>query len=92
MKCGFGQISEQKETYHDGVGQLLNAEKQIWVTREVKTKAKGKNRKRHSVLQKKNEKKNKRRKKTNKCPVLSGVLASGTNPTINGGPPGPMKT
>jgi len=74
-ECGFGQISEQKETHHDRRRSILNTEKQTWVTKEVKTKAKGKNRKRHSVVQRKNENR-KKRKRINKCPVLSGVLIS----------------
>ena len=51
-------------------------EKQIWVRREKKIKAKGKNRKRPSVIQRKNE--NWKKKRKNKCPVLFGDLKSST--------------
>ena len=54
---------------------FLNKENQTWVTREVKTKAKGNNRKRRNVLPRKNEK-TKKRRRTNECRVLSGVLIS----------------
>jgi hypothetical protein len=47
-------------------------EKPIWVTREVKIKAKGKNRKRPSALQKKNGS-YRERKRTSSCPTLSGA-------------------
>ncbi len=47
-----------------------NKEKQIWVIREKKTKAGGNNRKRPSLIQRKNENRKKIRRK-NKRPVLS---------------------
>ena len=53
---------------------LSNKEKQLWVIRGKKTKAKGNNTKRPSLLQKKNE--NWKKKKRNKCPVLFGDLKS----------------
>ena len=49
-----------------------NKEKQIWVIRGKKTKAKRNNRKRPSLIQRKNE--NWKRKRRNKCPVLFGDL------------------
>jgi len=51
-------------------------EKQKWLIREKKTKAKGKNRKRPSLIQRKNE--NWKKKRRNKCPVLFGDLKSST--------------
>ena len=51
-------------------------EKQIWVIKEKKIKAKGNNRKRPSLVQRKNE--NWKKKRRNKCPVLSGDLKSST--------------
>ena len=54
---------------------LSNKEKQIWVIRGKKTKAKGNNRKRPSLIQRKNENWKKKRRR-NKCPVLSGDLKS----------------
>jgi hypothetical protein len=44
-----------------------NKEKQIWVIREKKTKARGNNRKRPSLIKRKNE--NRKKKRRNKCPV-----------------------
>ncbi len=44
-----------------------NKEKQIWVIREKKTKARRKNRKRPCLVQRKNEKRKEKRR--NKCPV-----------------------
>ena len=51
-------------------------EKQIWVIRGKKTKAKGNNRKRPRLIQRKNE--NWKKKRRNKCPVLFGELKSST--------------
>jgi len=51
-------------------------EKQIWVIKGKKIKAKGTNRKRPSLIQRKNE--NWKEKRRNKCPVLSGDLKSTT--------------
>ncbi len=45
---------------------LSNKEKQIWVIKGKKTKAKGNNRKRPSLIQRKNE--NWKKKRRNKCP------------------------
>ncbi len=47
-------------------------EKQKWVTREVKIKAKGNIRKRPSVVQRKNEKR-KEKRRINKCTPLYTV-------------------
>jgi len=47
---------------------LSNKEKQIWVIREKKTKAGRNNRKRPSLVQRKNE--NKKKKRRNKCSVI----------------------
>ncbi len=44
-----------------------NKEKQIWVIREKKTKARRNNRKRPSLIQRKNE--NRKKKRRNKCPI-----------------------
>ncbi len=48
-------------------------EKRIWVIREKEIKAKRNSRKRPSLVRRKNEKREKKRR-TNKCPVLSGDL------------------
>ncbi len=47
-----------------------NKEKQVWVIRGKKTKARRNNRKRPSLIQSKNE--NRKEKRRKKCPVLSG--------------------
>jgi len=47
MKTGFAATVRHNS--------LSNKEKQLWVTRGKKTKAKGNNRKRPSLLQRKNE-------------------------------------
>ena len=60
-----------------------NKEKQIWVIRGKKTKAKGNNRKRASLLQRKNE--NRKKKRRNKCPVLSGDLKASTEVEVETG-------
>ena len=55
------------------------AEEQIWEIKEVKIKAKGKNRKRHSIVQRRNEKgksKKEKRRKIDNCPVLFGVFVT----------------
>ena len=60
-------------TSNKGVGRShlgnpdSNMEKQIWVIREKKTKARGNNKKRPCVIQRKNE--NRKKKRRNKCPV-----------------------
>ena len=51
-------------------------EKQIWVIRGKKIRAKGKNRKRPSLIQRKSE--NLKKKRSNKCPLLSGDLKTST--------------
>ncbi len=51
-------------------------EKQIWVIRGKKIKAKGNNRKRPTLVQRKNE--NWKKKRRNNCPVLSGDPKSST--------------
>ncbi len=47
----------------------LNKEKQIWVIREKKTKARGNNSKRPSLVQRKSENRKKKKEKKNKCSV-----------------------
>ena len=55
---------------------LSNKEKQLWVIRGKKTKAKGNNRKSPRLIQRKNE--NWKKKRRNKCSVLFGDLKSST--------------
>jgi hypothetical protein len=72
-------------------------ERQKWVTKGKKTRAKGNNGKRPSLIRRKSEKRKKKRR-TDKCPALSGDLRSskevlcqfkgcvGTSETRLGGP------
>ena len=76
MERGFGLISGEKETGHDRRKSIANTEKQTWVIKEGKTEAKGNNRKRPSVVQKKNGRRRKI-KRISKFPTASGDLISG---------------
>jgi len=51
---------------------ISNTEEQTWVIRGKKIKVRGKNRKRRSLAQRKNEKR-KRKRRIDKCPVLYGI-------------------
>jgi hypothetical protein len=53
----------------------LHKEKKIWVTKEAKTKAKGRNRKRLSALPKRNVRQNGRRRRTSSLPCELGGVA-----------------
>ncbi len=61
---------------HSPAQSTFKQGEQIWVIRGKKTKAKGNNRKRPSLVKRKNE--NWKKKRRNKCPVLFGDLKSST--------------
>ena len=61
---------------HSAARSTFKQGEQTWVIREKKTKAKGNNRKRPSLIQRKNE--NWKKKRRNKCPELFGDLKSST--------------